>query len=288
MLRIDSTALHSFVLDRLSLLNKTERDLAKAVGVEFEFELESIMRGSFGGPVKKSDLAPIAKFIEQDVDVLFSLVPVADRGDGNTPKRRKRTMEPIEIRIDGISYKVDQTAGPHIDKAIADRDAKITVESARADAAEAKIADLTKERDTEKARADAASNPEAISKMVQDRSALLDKARTVLGKDAKLDGDDQTIKIAAIKHTDSKFESEGKTVDYINARFDMIDAKAATTAGKGAAAQALAAARADGGTGGATEEKTDAASAQRKDSERSANAWQQPLAASKDAPVAKA
>lgn len=287
VLRLDQTSLGLFVRDALSLKGQTERDLAKATNTD-EFTLASMLDGFFGGPVTEKDLAPIAGFLKEDSAKLFSLVPIADRGDGIKTTRRKK-MEPTEIRIDGISYKVDQTAAPHINKAITDRDKTISEEKARADAAEAKITDLTKERDTEKARADAASNPDAISKMVRDRAALETKARAILGADAKLDGTDQEIKIATIKHTDAAFESEGQTVDYINARFDMIDAKADHKGdAKDAAARALAATRADG-KGGNTETKTDAGEAKTKAENSASNAWKNPLNASKDAaPVAKA
>ena len=112
------------------------------------------------------------------------------------------------------------------------------------------------------------------------------KARAILGDDAKLDGTDQDIKIAAIKHTDSAFEAEGQTPDYIKARFDLIDAKADHKGdAKDAAARALAATRADG-KGGSTEDKTDAKT---KSEAVASEAWKNSLSSTTDvAPVAKA
>lgn len=139
-------------------------------------------------------------------------------------------MEPITIRIDGIEYKVDASAGPHIVREIEKRDGALKVaadaaiaQKASADRLQAQVDALTGECDALKARVDAATAPAAIEAAVKARLAVVDKARSILGAEEVMDGkSDQEIKIACITRSNDKFDAAGKSSEYIDAWFDAI------------------------------------------------------------------
>jgi hypothetical protein len=256
-LRMDSAALHDFVKQRLELMGKSVEDMALDLGQD-AWALHSFLGGWWDamkpasatrvGKVARSELDAIAKFVEQDISTLFALVPVSERLDGHN-EPRKRTMENVKIRIDGIEYDVAASAAPHIGKAIETRDADKTAAIARADAAQAKVDALTTERDGIKARLDAAESPDRLASAVAARVGLETKARGILGDDADLKGkSDKDIKLACISRSDSKFDPAGKSDPYVDARFDVLNTETETQRRKDDAARALIGNRQDGAT----------------------------------------
>lgn len=125
-----------------------------------------------------------------------------------------------QYRIDGIDYE----AAPEVINFI-------TRATERADAAETKNADLqskidsvTAERDTAKAELEKMQkidHAQAIADGVKARSELVSKAGKVLDAETKVDSmSDKDIKVAVIKKVHADADLEGKSDDYINARFD--------------------------------------------------------------------
>lgn len=103
----------------------------------------------------------------------------------DAPAQEKPMSEKVRIeRLDGCDYIVDSDEHKAAQKYRADLEAakadKATAEAAKV-AAEAKVTEL-------QGKLDAAVKPEALDKLVADRAALFDKARTVLGAEAKFDG----------------------------------------------------------------------------------------------------
>jgi len=248
------------------------------------FELDALLGGYTTTPITEATLEPVAKFIKEPVERLFGFVPLANRGDGKkTPLRSVRKMENVTVRIDGISYEVPAVVGPHVEKAISTRDANITALQAKADSATAAADVATKSASELQAKLDAATAPEFIAALVAERAALESKASAVLGGEVKLDGKSaREVKVLAIVHTDAAFDAEGKSNDYINARFDLIDTAKVTTARndgkKTEVANALV-----GNDGGKTEEEVDrydSAAARERMKKRNQEAWKAPLAAS--------
>jgi len=102
-------------------------------------------------------------------------------------------------------------------------------DAARADASEAKKRADTLEaerdaakRDADKARADAAESKKGEDARVDSRIALVDSARSVLGKDFDAKGkSDRDIKIATVQKLDTKATFDGKSDDYVSAAFDI-------------------------------------------------------------------
>lgn len=277
--RKDSTELADFVRNTLSLKGVSEKDLSDSLGMD-EFMLSAMLEDFSGGTLTEEDLAGVAKFLDLPAATLYGFVPAKNRGT----KRSDEKMDMQTIHVDGISYDVPKTAAPHITKAVENRDRKIAELTAKVDAESARADSASKKLETETARADAAESPERMSKAVAERVALVSKATAILGAEAKLDGlADGEIKIRCIKHTDSDFAPEGKSVDYVNARFDLIKPEEKRADAKGKTLEALNESR-NGGTQGKTEEKKDGVdpydseAARKRAVERSHKAWQTELA----------
>ena len=116
----------------------------------------------------------------------------------------------------------------NIDAANAERDAaRKERDDARAerDAVTKKLDATEAERDAlkasaEKLRADA--DPSKVDERVNARLALLDAARTILGSDYDAKGkSDREVRVAALQKVDEKVVLDGKSDDYVAARFDM-------------------------------------------------------------------
>jgi len=119
--------------------------------------------------------------------------------------------------IDRLSAKLDEAV-----EAIRERAAKIVELTKKADESQAKIDTLAEEVKTLKTDNAALSNPsgEKIQKIIADRRALEDVASKV---GVKCDGlPDQAVRVAVIQKQTPEFKADGRSVDYVNARFDAV------------------------------------------------------------------
>jgi hypothetical protein len=207
-----------------------------------------------------------------------------DPGRGDPREPFKETQMTVKLKLDGIEIEVaNDQAAQLIQRALEARDQradaadKIAKESktaadkatARADEAEAKAKKLETER------ADAA-DPKKITGQVNARVALISRAREVLGAEAKLDEmDAPAIKAAVLAKLHPELKLDGKSTDYVDARFDAaIESAVKNAAGTARAAADDKGERKDG-------EPLDAEKARlqaRKDAE---DAWKKPLSAVK-------
>jgi hypothetical protein len=175
------------------------------------------------------------EFDGRQTNIRYNHVAMGGRGWG-------RAGQEVRIRVDGgVGIGAENNPYPECmteaelaalrvahQKAIDTLQAKLDAETSRADAANAALA-------TEKARADAAdkartdaANPAAIDALVQTRLALVDGARKILGAEFKADGvPAREIYIATIAKTDSAFKADGRSDDYLQARFDAAVSNAA-------------------------------------------------------------
>lgn len=141
----------------------------------------------------------------------------------NMPNQTKR------VRIDKVDYEdVPLPAAQAFEKKAAELDEKIEklkldrdglqaqydAQSGKLDAAQA---DLRKAQEAAKA----ARDPKALDALVSARVDLVTKARAVLGDDFKADGmSDREIKVMVVEKASAGFKADGKSDDYVNARFD--------------------------------------------------------------------
>jgi len=153
----------------------------------------------------------------------FALGEGAARAVLTDEPRKDSNMDLVTIRIDGIEAQVSPTAAQVMQRTLDARDTAVR------DAA-AKLADLQKRFDTQNAELDAtktqlaqAADPKRFDTALRERLDLLERARPVLGREAKLDGKTpREIKELALE----KMKAGGKLLSersdaYIDALFDM-------------------------------------------------------------------
>ncbi len=151
-----------------------------------------------------------------------AVLPLSQNDAGRQPGKEP-PVDTKTIRIDGIDYKVDASAAPHIEGYISKLASALGVETKRADTAEGKLGATTAELGATKTKLDAATKPETIQTAVRSRVALEASARKVLGPEAKLDGKlDREIKVEVLKSKDEKFDAKDRSDAYIDGRFDII------------------------------------------------------------------
>ncbi len=140
-----------------------------------------------------------------------------------TEEKQEKTMETATVRIDSIDYEVAKAAAPHIEKALADRQARIDQLEADAKSVSDSTAALEAKTDELQKRLDEATSEDKVKAAVAARIDLERKARKVLGDEVKLDdkSDSEVIVDVLVKH-DSKFSSEDKSEAYLQARFDLV------------------------------------------------------------------
>lgn len=136
------------------------------------------------------------------------------------PKEDTMTTEikTEEVKADAAPVAETVATPAEVAPAIIEVDFKAELEkaTARADAAESQVAKL-------QAELAQATSLETLQALVNARVELENKARGVVGKDAKFDGlDAQAIKKQVILKIDADMPIEGKSADYVDAAFDTI------------------------------------------------------------------
>ncbi len=190
-----------------------------------------------------------------------------------SPSKEQRKME--TIRIDGIEYEVSAQVAQAYAKATAAREqalktaqAERDTAQARADAAEEKAAKAT-------ARADAAEKPERVAQLVDARAQLITEARKHLGADERFDAveSDRAIKVRVLAKLKPALKLDGKSDEYVTARFDAArdDVAASNPSLDNARVAAESAVRTDAATVGAAGDEEE--QARKRNAEWSKNAW---------------
>lgn len=132
-----------------------------------------------------------------------------------------------KVTIDGVAYEAEApvVASMHqmatkldgFDSIIAQHEARADEAESRADRLEAELDQLKLDKaELEKKLAD---QPADFQARVDARVALIAKAKD-LGVEIKADMSDRQIMVACVAKTDSAFTGEGKSDDYVTARFD--------------------------------------------------------------------
>jgi len=145
------------------------------------------------------------------------------------PEKHARNDSMKTIRIDGIDYPVEgPTLEQALSKALADRDARLdalTKELAAAksagDATQARLDSSEKELGEVKTKLAEAGDPKRLDAIAAERATLLANARRLGGDVLKLDGlGEREIMNAALSAIDPELKLDGKSDDYVRARFD--------------------------------------------------------------------
>jgi len=172
-----------------------------------------------------------SSILDEDVAIM-----VADSKPTNPTKPGATPME--TITIDGVEYEVTKQAAQAYrkhaqttDAQAADLKKQADKEAARADAAEESLKAEKKKVEDSQAAVAAATSPEKVAELVSARVKLVTDAKTVLvaceahkdseGNEIDLAAmNDSEVRVAAIKAVTPNFDSEGKSADYLEARFD--------------------------------------------------------------------
>lgn len=142
------------------------------------------------------------------------------------PKPKENIMK---ITINGVVYEVSDQVEQALTRERADQAEVVTtlkndLTNARAESekSKAKLDAANEALATEKkARADA-TDPKLLNERVNARVALIVQARNVLPADTKLDTlDDHAIKIAVLGKLVPELKLDGRSADYVQARFDI-------------------------------------------------------------------
>ena len=211
-----------------------------------------------------------------------------DQGKPNQTQHGGNANMNVKIKIDGMEFEVDSSVAAAIkserklhEDAIGKKDGEIETlktKVADGDKAQAKIDSL--EADNKKLKADAENRMDAdqVSAAVKTRIALLKVANVKLDAEefAKADElSDRELKVAVIKTDTEDFDAEGKSDDYVNARYDHI-AESCENASDDDLKAALGKQRKDGGS-----EMNDGDKKRDEKMKEDAMAYMKPLSATK-------
>lgn len=182
--------------------------------------IQTNIRGNHVAIVDRGRAGPEARI---RLDAAGDAIP--HRGDA---AQEKQDME--KITINGITFDVPAQAAQAIQlerKVAADTLAAVRADAdkaaARADAAEAAAT-------ASKAKLDEATSPAKLAEAVAARVALESQARRILGDEAKLDGlADGEIRSQVIAKLDPTAKLDGRSADYVTARFDAAIAHSTAT-----------------------------------------------------------
>jgi uncharacterized protein len=193
-------------------------------------------------------------------------VLVDDSAPASTGNQSEMTLPVKLIRIDNKEYTYGSEE--HVNAAVAIEKSRADKAEARADAAETKV----KELETKVAEL---SDPTRFDARVAELAALRTKATAVLGADYKFDGKtDADVMRDAILKVAPNTKLEGKSADYVAARFDAIEVTATTSSAPRAdAADVLDPSKQTQRTDSA---EPDAEKARLEMNKRNANAWKNP------------
>lgn len=240
LMRFDGSALGDFIRTTMLAKGLTLIELAKESGIYVPppddgepllrvgpawhgtYVLEQILEGWTDRP-SDEQLRALAKALDVDLDTLIRLIPTElQKLDSRTTETRepaRMTTELLDIHLDGLTVQVPKSAAQLVQKAVADRDAKVAKLAADMSALQARFDGLSEK--AAKLEADLATAPAAARAAAEARITLEGKARSVLGADARLDGkSDRELREMVIAKLKPKAELTGKDDAYINARFD--------------------------------------------------------------------
>ncbi len=188
-------------------------------------------------------------------------------------------MKTKTIRIDGVDHELPEHSAQIVERELKRRDDEIV-------ALKSTVSTKTTEADREKARADGLdekvkkittdASPENFNKAVQERVELLGAAYAILGEEKcdelKVDTlESLAIKKAVVMAVSPEAKLEGKSVDYVAARYDQaIESFDAEPKMADVRAAALTS-RADGG-------EVDVEKVRQESQKRGDEAWKKPLA----------
>lgn len=215
VLRLDSgaairaqTAIEDYVRKQMALNEQSDKDMP------------SEFWGILGGwvYVKKAEVQKLADWLDEDFETLWSLIPESDRADS----KGVSTVETIKVTIGGVDFDVPKNAGQAFQAEMSRHDSQVKELKKENDQLQARFDSQTEELKQTKTKVEELSDESRFDSRVQEHLSLINKARKVLGDDAKIEGSSRSIMEAVLRHDNKDIDLEGKSEDYITARFDAL------------------------------------------------------------------
>lgn len=142
---------------------------------------------------------------------------------GAQNQREIRNMETKKIRVDGVEHEVAAAGAPYIEKAFAERDARLDANAKKIAELEARAGKAEAERDDAKEKLAAATDEKALAARVDARASLIRSAAKILGEDFDAAGkSDREIRCLVLETKIDGFKAEGRSDSYLEARFDAL------------------------------------------------------------------
>lgn len=188
-----------------------------------------------------------------------------------------------KIRIDGVEYEAPEQTAAVVERELQKRADTLTKTEEEwtkgmkeIEALKARLDSLTEELKKESQARKDAEDPKRLRELVNARVALETKAQGILGSEVKLDEmDERAIKVAVVTHLSPEFQTDGKSDEYISARFDLELEKAQS---RNSGLENL---RIVAGKGHADSAPADSKTAYQRMVKANAEAWKTPLSANK-------
>lgn len=267
------TALEHYVRQQMDLKGLRETD------APFEgFGLMMILGGF--EPTKRSDLAKLAAWLGVDVDTLIALVPESERADSN-PEHGRKPMDEIKLTIGGVEFTVPKAAGQAFQAEMTRKDSRIAELEADAEKAQGRFDAQAEELKKANEKVTELEDGSRLDSAVNERVELISKAKTVLGADADVKGTKREIMETVLKKDNADLDLSKRSDDYVEARFDSLVESWDGDKANSSSLDANRRAAHDASKGGGGDDRHDSKAAHQRFTERSRDAWKQPLAVSK-------
>jgi hypothetical protein len=194
-------------------------------GIKYD-AVQTNIRGNHVAVVDRGRAGPSAR-INTDAAIM-----VSDKGDG--------AMETVKVTIGDLTMDVPKDQADQIRNMLnggAGAQASMPMMTDTSKADRAALDRVTAERDEARRKLDTVFSKEAeakrkqdalelratVQREVRDRMALESQVVKLLGADYKTDGkSDRDLWLAVITNTDKSFKADGKSDDYVTARFDAV------------------------------------------------------------------
>jgi hypothetical protein len=132
-----------------------------------------------------------------------------DKEDDSMTEKEMQT-----VNLDGLTYRADAEVAKAFEKALkGEKQARLDSESLKG-----QVDELKAQLEAVKAT----HNDEAMAQAVAERVVLLETAKRVVNVDALQGSSDRLIKETVIKAKHEAINLDGKSDDYVNARFDAL------------------------------------------------------------------
>lgn len=142
---------------------------------------------------------------------------------GATKQMEITKMETKKIRVDGVEHEVAAPAASYLEKAFADRDARIDASTKQIADLEARAGKAEAERDDAKEKLAAATDETALAARVDARAKLVQSCSKILGEEVDPAGkSDRDLRCLVLESKIDGFKAEGRLDSYLEARFDAL------------------------------------------------------------------